>query len=339
MPTKEDFKQALNATKNILLTNDSNTEFVLSNPENDPQAEMKNGLKSSRIYFLLLIVWIFIFFMVDVALLLMNGGEVPSFLMIVNFIGVAVGALIILKWSKTVKNSTDSYYTEIVMKAVQELLPDAGFEEKKYINPRKLYEYGVIPAYTDASGSCLIHFSKNGNSCYFSNLSLDYEIMDAERTNGSKVNTVFTGQAYVLPYHTNLQGSVRVTAISNDGLFGKTNLNGYRKLDKEHEQKIYIEDQEFNKNFEVYAEYDKDAFAVLTPSVIEKLLNLKQQYGNFGLALSNHELVIAFNTGHQLFAAPLNYQEIDKISIDTSKQQLNEMLQFAWYIENAINNI
>ena len=97
MPTKEDFKQALNATKNILLTNDSNTEFVLSNPENDPQAEMKNGLKSSRIYFLLLIVWIFIFFMVDVALLLMNGGEVPSFLMIVNFIGVAVGALIILK--------------------------------------------------------------------------------------------------------------------------------------------------------------------------------------------------------------------------------------------------
>lgn len=49
------------------------------------------------------------------------------------------------------------------------------------------------------------------------------------------------------------------------------------------------------------------------------------------------QIAIALNTGYYLFAMPREYKEIDKISIENSKQRVQEIVKFAQKLEDAIN--
>ena len=88
---------------------------------------------------------------------------------------------------------------------------------------------------------------------------------------------VFVGQAYKLRYKSQMQGTVRIMTTTQ--WMGREVLDGYRKQDKDREEKIETENQSFNGQFDVYATNSHTAFYVVTPLVMERLMEMKKRYG------------------------------------------------------------
>lgn len=135
----------------------------------------------------------------------------------------------------------------------------------------------------------------------------------------------------MLSFKSNLQGNVRVFSKKYRGA-------QYYKGNKKTDHRIHMENSRFDDVFEVYATNEYEAFYVLTPYVMEQLLLIYNQYGGFGMAVVGDQIAIALNTGYYLFAMPWEYKEIDKMSLENSKEMVRQIMSFAQKLENAINS-
>ena len=113
-------------------------------------------------------------------------------------------------------------------------------------------------------------------------------------------------------------------------------LDGFKKKQND-EEKIETENISFNENFDVYATDSHIAFYCLSPYVMEQLLEMKKRYGKFGVAITGRVISIALNSDYILFQKPVTNSQIDKMSVENSKRELQSILQFAQRIEDSIN--
>lgn len=337
----KDAEDSLRKLKNIFLTGDGNTDFSFSDEQEDSNAEVKNALKKGRLYLLA-----FAFFP---ALCGIFGGVTSGLMrllhipvhgtaaMMIRYITALLGTVVIIrmikKWRAQNRDAKAAYDEKIMAKAVQEIMPGAILEPDGSIDATKLYLHGVVPDFDRSQGSYLIRYEKNGKACVFSNLTLSRR--EEDHSDRYYYKAFFVGQAYVLRYKSQMQGTVRIMTTTQ--LMGREFLGGYRKQDKDREEKIETENQTFNEQFDVYATDPHSAFYVVTPLVMERLLDMKRRYGGFGVAVSGDEIAIALCSGSYLFEPPMDYQEIENISVEKSKDQIQQMLLFAQCIEDAVN--
>lgn len=338
---KKDLEDSLRIVKNGFMTGDIHTEFRFSSGQDDPNAEVKNALKKRRLYLLA-----FAFFPafngiiggveeVLFRLLHINPySQVPMMIRYASaFLATVVAIRFMKNWRGQSRDAKAAYDEEIMAKAVQEVMPGAAFWPDDCLDGTDLYLRGVVPDFDDFQGSYLIRHEKEGKACAFSNLTLTRREKDHNDRYYNKA--VFVGQAYVLRYKSQMQGSVRIMTTIQ-GLAGEQ-LDGFRKRDKEREEKIETENQIFNERFDVYATDAHMAFYVVTPLVMERLLAMKEKYGRFGVAVSGNEITIALCSGYYLFEPPESYQEIENISVEKSADEIRQMLLFAKLLEDTIN--
>ncbi len=87
-------------------------------------------------------------------------------------------------------------------------------------------------------------------------------------------------------------------------------------------QKISMENEEFNRFFKVYAYDPHEAFYVLTPQVMERLLEIRKSFPNYALHIKNGVVYLGLNQVEDAFdpsiRKPLDYMEIRrKVNRDT----------------------
>lgn len=337
----KDAEDSLRKLGNIFLTGDANTDFSFSSEKDDPNAAIKNALKKRRIYLLA-----FAFFPAFSGIIgfLQTGlfylfhipayGPVALWIRYATaFLGTVLTIRVIKKWRGQGREAKAAYDETIMAKAVQEILPGAILKPDSSVDSMDFYVHGVVPDFDDSQGSYLIRYEKNGKSCTFSNLTLTRREKDHNDRYYNKA--VFVGQAYELRYKSQMTGYVRIMTTSQ--WMGREVLDGYRKQDREREEKIETENAFFNGQFDVYATDAHSAFYVVTPVVMERLLSMKAKYGRFGLAVSGDKIMIALGSGSYLFEPPGSYQEIENISLENSKDEIQQMLLFAQLLEDTVN--
>lgn len=338
---KKDLEDSLRIVKNGFTTGDIHTEFRFSSEQDDPNAEVKNALKKRRLYLLA-----FAFFPAFNGII--GGFEEGIFrLLHINpystapmmiryasaFLGTVLAIRFIKNWRGQSRDAKAAYDEKIMAEAVREVMPGATLLPDGCMDGMDLYLRGVVPDFDDFQGSYLIQYEKDGKACAFSNLTLTRREQDHNDRYYNKA--VFVGQAYVLRYKSQMQGSVRImTTIQG---VGGERLAGFKKRDKDREEKIETENQVFNERFDVYATDAHSAFYVVTPVVMERLLTMKAKYGSFGVAVNGNEIAIALRSGFYLFEPPGSYQEIENISVEKSADEIRQMLLFAQLLEDTIN--
>lgn len=338
---KKDLDDSLRIVRNAFLTGDTNTDFSFSSAQDDPDAEVKNALKEKRLYLLA-----FAFFPAFSGMIgavqtgLFYLFHIPAYgpaamliRYVMAFLGTAAAIRGIRKWRRQSRAAKAAYDETIMARAVREIMPGAILEPDSCVDSLDFYVHGVVPEYDDAQGSYLIRYEKNGKSCAFSNLTLTRR--EKDRSDRYYNKAVFVGQAYELRYKSQMTGCVRIMTTSL--WMGREILDGYRKQDKGREEKIETENQIFNEQFDVYATDAHSAFYVVTPPVMERLLSMKAKYGSFGLAVSGDKIMIALCSGCFLFEPPESYQEIENISVERLKEEIEQMLLFAQFLEDTIN--
>ena len=70
---------------------------------------------------------------------------------------------------------------------------------------------------------------------------------------------------------------------------------------------------------------------------MEQLLEMKRIYGKFGVAITGNVISIALNSKFSLFQMPILNGQVDNMSVNNSKQELQNVLSFAQKIEDSIN--
>ena len=65
--------------------------------------------------------------------------------------------------------------------------------------------------------------------------------------------------------------------------------------------KVHMESEVFNREFDVMAVQDVDAFYVLTPQMLEKITMIRNRYGNVALHFNGNKLFVGINCGMNAF--------------------------------------
>ena len=131
----------------------------------------------------------------------------------------------------------------------------------------------------------------------------------------------FEGQWYIFDFNKQFKSNVQIREKGFETL-----KKASRKL-----KKIEMEDMEFNKQFEVYADNQEDAFYILTPNMMEKIKQLSHQMnGKISLCFMDRKLHIAVDTWDDFFE-PDYSKEIDL------KQEYYHITKIVEFMKDFVN--
>lgn len=259
------------------------------------------------------------------------GGTQSKYLRLLVVLIIIGGFGLLYKFTQVRKKNREYYNEQIVKKAVQTLLPDANIEPDRFVDDVMLWKLGVIPRYNNAKGSYLLEYSRKEKRLSLSNLVLKLDIEGNQ--NGPR--TVFEGQVYTLAYKSYIPGHVRIISKIRTDKNKRERLAGRNEL-MYGEKEIGISNSRFIDNFKVYASSEEDAREVLTPSVIEQLLNIKDRYGVFNISVKGSEIVFVLSSMNKFLELSMT-KNSQSISIENTINEIKNNLDFAQNIEDRIN--
>lgn len=195
-----------------------------------------------------------------------------------------------------------------------------------------LMDRKVIPTFNKAFEIDLyidtLHTNKEG--FVFANAKATSESEDSD--GHSHTVTRFKGPIIVVRMKHTARSDVSLfTSIK--GAFGRESSGDYKRI----KNTIDTENDEFNKEFEVEAFEDSQAFFVLSPLVMEKLIDMKRYYGKFGLFVHEDYLIFGFNNNKHLLSKPSSKKEAEAMSLNSSITQVMEMLRTVYAFKDAVD--
>lgn len=260
-----------------------------------------------------------------------------SYFSVSGLVQIVIGCVmfcVFLKGLKYKKAKEEEYDEKVVKRAVAEVLPNAEFIRNGCIEAGTLYKYGIIPTYDKHKKRGMIRYQKDKKDYCFSNIHLLRRKEDKDER--IYYDTTYMGQVYTVNYKTELSGTVRIFATKKMAVIKKKTNAGYASK-RSGETKIETENIQFNDNFDVYATSDQSAFLVLSPYVMEQLLEMKRNYEQVGVYISGNHVVIALKTDRILFPERIYINKKEAESLEASKAEVRKMLKMAELLEDSIN--
>lgn len=150
----------------------------------------------------------------------------------------------------------------------------------------------------------------------------DVKIVEKREEKDSKGNThtyydtIFQGKWMIFDFNKNFKYNL---AVVQDSIV-------YPKEVK----KIKLENDDFNKKFAVYAGNEEEAFYILTPHMMERLLKLDEDNkGRVSLLFKDNKLYIGLNNYTDSFEPPTYMKKIDeKVEIEKALKDIKSITQF-----------
>lgn len=264
-----------------------------------------------------------------------NASPVLNFVEI--FVQIVIACIIIYVFHKGLKYKKakeEEYDEKVVKRAVAEVLPNAEFIRNACIEVGTLYEYGIIPTYDKHKKRGMIRYQKDKKDYCFSNIHL----LSRREDKNERVyyETTYMGQVYTANYKTGISGAVRIFATRMMAVIKKETNAGYASK-RPGETKIETENIQFNDNFDVYTTSEQSAFFVLSPFVMEQLLEMKRKYEQIGVYISGNHVIITLMTNRILFPERIYIKQCEADSLEISKAEMRKMLKMAELLEDSIN--
>lgn len=171
-----------------------------------------------------------------------------------------------------------------------EYIPNKFFLPKNYVgkkhivNNTKIIDTVCFEPFCDFSGSDYFNYIDNDINFQCCNLTLQNLQMV-----GSRMSTfvkVFDGCLLLID-------NILPKQISNNIVISTVGTLGYKRLTN----KIPTENHEFNKTFNCYCESEKDLLYVLTPKVMNFLMELKMKHNDFAISfLTDGNVLLSLNS-------------------------------------------
>lgn len=281
--------------------------------------------------------WIYMSAQREAARMAARSNAGPFFNIVEAFIQIVVASIIIYalyKGYKYIKAKEEEYDEKVLKKAIAKVLPNAEFIRDGCIEPEILYKYGIIRGYDSYEKSGMIRYQKDNKDYCVSNIHLLGKREDEHEH--VEHYTIYMGQAYTVNYKTGLSGTVRILTTKMMAVVNK-GVNVSYPSKRKGETKIETENILFNNNFAVYATSEQSAMFVLSPYVMEQLLEMKRIYDQIGVYISGNHVVITLKTDDILFSEKIYIRQKEAQFLEDSIEEVRKMLKLTELLENSIN--
>jgi len=183
---------------------------------------------------------------------------------------------------KTIKKFKILYKETFVYDLLYSMLDDVDYRPWQGLEPRNVAESGLIKLGNIYGSDDVLFASYRG--IRFCQADVESRFVDENKRKSAKI--YFSGRLLCFDYT-------------------YKNVNDVKVLDKNFESKIeelgnkvLLENIEFNNIFNVYSIDEEDAFYVLTPHFMEKMMSIQERYKNVAFRFTNHRLYVAISAEH-----------------------------------------
>ena len=295
---------------------------------------LKNKFQDSKVSFLKKTVPIFCCLFIMTFLFFISN----IFLKIVTIILLIFLSFYSFKNFKEIKNfnynleEIESFYYEKILKPLfSKKFNNIEISNTSNFIGENLILSGTLPFGDICETSLNLSLFNEENNFILSNCKVKKKI---DYNNKFYYEDVFIGQIFCIPYRTNISSPVQIVTFDNKISLMKEDSYSFLKLK---DTCIRTENELFNKNFEVYALDEINAFFVLTPQTIEWLIDLKTKFDKIGIIINDDCIYIAIETNTSIFDCPKNQKEIEHIDLNKDYQVLMAICYIVEEIKKNIN--
>lgn len=241
--------------------------------------------------------------------LMMGSGPGGFIIIIIPFIG---GTLYARVQTKNIKEMSNIFKQKYVEKELEKIFPNSkylynsGFTEQEVVNSKLLHNQDRYSSEDMIIG----HFDGVGFRCS------DVHQKDVRRSGKTTtVVTVFQGRFYEFDFFKNFKYNMLL-------------LQPYNYRPFENFKKIKLESIHFNSEFKVYARDEHEAFYILTPHFMERLLVLDRKYQDkISFSFKDNKLFIAVDNRIDNFDIKA-FQPLDKNFLNSYIEEFQDMKEF-----------
>jgi len=238
---------------------------------------------------------------------LMSSGSQAIFL---GFIVFAGGMILVGVSAGQFKKLSNSFKDEVLVEMFKQLLPGTKYIPNQGLNEHQVYQTEFLKR-ADRFYSEDYISGKVGDVEFISS-DVRLEERHVQHTkNGTRVYYVpyFIGRVFHFQFNKEFDGYLQV-------------LEAGSPLSSRRFQKVKLESIDFNKKFKTYATEEITAFYILTPDIMESIMNLERRNpGRIGLSFSGDTLYIAINNNKDTFELKM-FKPIDQSLVEEFKQDL-----------------
>lgn len=224
---------------------------------------------------------------------------------------------------KDVSLFKSTYKKSVILNIFKNLFTDIQYMPEKGISRSVLDSTNMIDTGDNFYSDDYMCAKYKNVSFEFSDVEIEEEYTDSD---GDKHTvTIFEGQWYVFDFNKSFKADLQVCEKGFRNA-KRGSFFGTKKFSK-----VELEDIEFNKEFNVYAQNSLDAFYVLTPGTMTKIKELNDKVkGKMLFCFINNKLHVGLHSGKNLFEPQL----FKEINIEKNhKQAIEEVKTITHFID------
>ncbi|MCR9171291.1 MAG: DUF3137 domain-containing protein [bacterium] len=150
-------------------------------------------------------------------------------------------------------------------------------------------------------GDDLIQGTIGSTEIDFSEIHAEYYTTDKD--GNRKYHTIFKGIFFIADFHKDFHGETIVLPDTAEKFFGKLGTL-FQKMNISRPKLVKLENPEFEKAFAVYGTDQVEARYILTPSLMERIMDFRKKSGKIHLSFLHSKVYIAISVKNNLFEPP-----------------------------------
>lgn len=294
----------------------------MTNLEKRKIAYVKSGMaKASHFFALAILLWV-----IGLPLLFYFHAKSMTIGTLLSLLGI----YFFIKAKKLNEKFRQKTVDLIVLPMIQTYFPDAAFyadgDSYEILDP--YYKYGLFNYAEDRQiRNLLITHDSN-----------ELETLELRCViHGKHSRTIFDGTLLSYWYDTGIRSTVKIVCSENNELTVFNHESAFIPKDcEETPLKIETGNIDFDKYFEVYSSDRHDAYYVLNPFVVEKLEQLRKQYGDYAIVLTPEKVYVSIDNTDLFVTTPDVIYDEDN-PFETTIRQINNLMDTVNDIATAIS--
>lgn len=229
------------------------------------------------------------------------------FLFLPGFFLVILDGIIV---SKDKKNYTYAFKDFFVKSALEKVITDLKYMPGSGIGYNVIKGTGMMNMGDRYSSEDFVSGKyKNINFCQADvHIEEQHEYTDSDGHTSTYYETIFKGRWMIFEFNKTFKANVQVCQKG----FGNNKVNNSIFSKGTRYQKIQMESTDFNKRFLVYAQDAHDAFYIITPHIMEKIIKLSDNSnGKILLCFINNQLHVGLYDNKDSFEPSSCFRTID----------------------------
>ena len=218
-------------------------------------------------------------------------------------INMTLGVIFLPKFYKLKKELKDKYKEEIIKEMVNFIDPSLAYNSTSFISQHEFLNSKIFIRNIDRyRGDDLVVGNIGKTEVQFSELNAQYETTDKDGR--SRYVSIFNGIFFIADFHKDFVGETIVLPDRAEKLFGKLGTI-FQKMNISRPDLVKLENPDFEKAFVVYGTDQVEARYILTPALMERIMDFQKKSGKIYLSFLHSKVYIAISLSKNLFEPPL----------------------------------